>query len=618
MFLVHVYPLLRGVAPHTLTYFSQVAYPRGAVVMAKLRNREVPVMVAHAESAKSARSRLRRQDHELSPIKQQAPYFPFHIALVSAAEKIAAETAVPPGALLEIFMGKHLVKEGPAEKEHSADAPTMGAPDRRAVQASIQERDEALHTLIRELLAQKKSILIVTPTRHEVMRVSRALASIPQEHIVLLHSGLTARTLKNEWMRAQGKSACVVVASQSYAAVPRTDYGMLYLDSSSSAHYAREVRPLVDMRQCFEAYAAALDVPIVYADTVLDIAQHKALADGTMADVLMRTRLTPTAPLSIVDRRAEKVRAQVSPISTPTLVHIQESLAAQESLFVLCGRRGLSSGIICGDCKVALTCTHCEAPLILIGPNATLKAPHFFCRRCGTRRSSEERCALCTSWKLEAVGTGSDHIAQTLQKLFPKSTVTRIDGDTAKTDSQATALMQSFVEKPGILVGTERALPYVGSIPHSIVLSYDAALSVPEASVGVQLLNLLIEVRERSTKSMRIETRIPEHPAIKALTSRDLGAYIESERATRKSLGFPPYGTTIEITRTGKRDEVQRDMAKLSTLLTPDVLHFTPVWMHGIRGTSAIILLPHTVASPELLGKLRALPPSFSVRVETQ
>nr|MBP9669666.1 hypothetical protein [Candidatus Paceibacterota bacterium] len=447
-------------------------------------------------------------------------------------------------------------------------------------------------------------------------RIHRALAALPHEHVVVLHGNLTARTLKNELHRAQEPVTKVIIASQSHAAVPRTDFGLCYIESSTSPYYSRDVRPLADMRDVFDAYAVALGIPAMHADTVLDMGKQRAIAEGAMESALVRTRLTPTTPLSIVDRRAEKVRTQLSPISTPTLVHIQDALKAHESLFVLSGRRGLSAGIICGDCRTALNCAQCDAPLILIGPNATLKAPHFFCRRCGTRRSAEERCGVCASWRLEAIGSGSDHVAHALKQHFPKAPITRIDPDTAKTESQATALMQTFAESTGILVGTERALPYLGSVPHSIVLSYDAALSVPDAAGSVHLLNVLIEIRERSTKSMRIETRLPEHPVIRALTSRAIDRFVSDEMAARTTLGFPPFGTTVTITRTGKRDEVQRDMAKLSALLAPEVLHFTPTWVHGMRGTSAIILLPHASPSPQLLHTLRSIPPSFSVRVE--
>ncbi|MBP9669629.1 MAG: hypothetical protein KBE09_05065, partial [Candidatus Pacebacteria bacterium] len=252
MFLVHVYPLLRGVAPHTLTYFSQIRFQRGAVIMAKLRNREVPVIVARCESAKDARTRLRRQDHELSPIKKQEPHFPFHAALLDAVEKVAAENAAPAGALLEIFVGKSTPKNLTSTMLPLCEAQPLGMPDKRAVQAAVSERDELLHTMARELLAQQKSLLVVTPTRHEALRIHRALAALPHEHVVVLHGNLTARTLKNELHRAQEPGTKVIIASQSHAAVPRADFGLCYIESSTSPYYSRDVRPLADMRDVFD------------------------------------------------------------------------------------------------------------------------------------------------------------------------------------------------------------------------------------------------------------------------------------------------------------------------------------------------------------------------------
>lgn len=619
MFIVHVYPLMRGIAPAVLTYFSKEAYPRSAIIEVPVRKKMVPAIVADCSDARSLKSTLRKQNHQLTAIKAQTPRFPFSEALLSAAEDIARHEVTSVGALLYLFLNKSVPLEEAPISAHSLQRAKKHRPlrDLCALQAPQHERMAQLRLLVREKLAQEKSVLIVAPTQREVEGLYQALSDIPLERRVHLHHGLGKRLLRTALKRLEEERACLIVASPQYATYPRGDIGLIYLSGVLSPHFEHAARPVISFIPLFTRLGSHLGASVVHADTLLDVAAHEARAEGVMRDLLVRQHITPPTPLTIVDRRAfKKTTLQESPLAISTLTHMSKKLAEGRSFVVLSGRRGLSTGIACKECKQPVRCHHCSAPLVLIGPNATINTPHFFCRRCATREDSQRRCANCDSWNLEATGSGSELLAKKLAQYFPKEQVVRIDADSAKTPKQIDALMEQWQSTARILVTTERTVPLITTIEECVVANYDALLSAPDAQVGTRLLALLLDLREKTDGSVYLETRMPEHPVLTAATDGNVTTFLKEEAAMRTLLHFPPFGTLVRIVRTGKKADVQKDMARLKRVLAAYDPLFTPTWHHGVRGTMALIHL-HEPRTPEpLLELLRSFPPTFIISIE--
>ncbi len=136
---------------------------------------------------------------------------------------------------------------------------------------------------------------------------------------------------------------------------------------------------------------------------------------------------------------------------------VRENKQENRHLFIFAARRGLSPMTVCGDCGTTVT-YRCGAPIILHAG----KKNFFLCHRCGDRRSAEERCKICGSWRLTTLGIGIELIAETLEHMFPDTKIFKMDKDSVRTHKQALEMAEAFYESPGsILLGTEMALGYL-------------------------------------------------------------------------------------------------------------------------------------------------------------
>src|SRR5581483_11840884 len=104
MYLVHIYPLIRGTPLDVLTYFSRKDYPRGSIVDVPIRGSKVPAAVARSEPAERARAALRRAKHRTLNLPLQEPRTIFRPEFLDAVEDVALTSVGTPGAILHAML----------------------------------------------------------------------------------------------------------------------------------------------------------------------------------------------------------------------------------------------------------------------------------------------------------------------------------------------------------------------------------------------------------------------------------------------------------------------------------------------------------------------------------
>lgn len=95
------------------------------------------------------------------------------------------------------------------------------------------------------------------------------------------------------------------------------------------------------------------------------------------------------------------------------------------------------------------------------------------------------------------------------------------------------------------------------------VLDADAALSMPDFRAAERTFQLLVQVagragRGESPGKVMIQTRNPEHPAIRAAVRHDVSGFLQQELADRVELGYPPCARLALV----RVDSVEESMAR--------------------------------------------------------
>lgn len=628
MYLVHVYPISRGIAIEHLTYFSREEPKKGSFVRIMLRGTATSAVVVRTESAQDAKARVRTAGHALVKIQDPRSATIVHTPYLAAAAHFARDTAATIGAVLDSVIPKAILTHAiAAQSDYLPETDPLALADAHeflCIQATYVDRVAMYRTLARECIAKKESIVIVAPTVREAERLHIHIRRGIEGAVVLISAELSPKNLVAAWKStSEASEPRVVIVVGSCLGVPVKNLSCIVVEREGAHSYVRESRPFVDLRSVAELYAKGLGIRYIVGDTVLRSAVRSRLEDGSVIEYAPRSMtVQSTAKIQLVDMRPYKKdkAGNYRALSAELITMLQDTERANNRTFILAGRRGLASSVTCGDCGTAVVCSKCSTPYTLTA-SGEIRTQRFLCTKCGFQARTDVRCSACDSWRLVALGAGSQKIAELLQIQFPNRAVFRVDSDITKTPSAVRKVVEAYEHSTsGILVATELVLPYLPeTVPYAAVSSIDSLLAVPELGVDERVFALLMRLREMTQVSLIIQSRTPERSILLDVVSGDIEGYATAELARRRELAFPPFSTFITISKSGKPTPVETAILTLMQTLSS----FEPVQLPQVRSrvyTARILVRVSAALWPhrELLQKLRSLDPSFSVHVGTE
>lgn len=594
MFTVDVLPLTQSRTAHACTYFSAVSYPIGAIVSVPMRTKEVRAIVSNVRDAREVRSSVRAASYPLRKIRQQTPHASLTAAYFEAILKTAEQHAVSPSALFARYVPnvfRDLVGVG---HTNGPTKPRMrGHIVPRVFQGLFEHRCEFYKSTIREAFASGGSIAIVAPTIIEAESLYETLRGGIERYAVLLHSGFTAATQKKLVRAALEESHPILfVTTPAFLGLPRNDLCAIALEHEASDMYRARNHPVIDQRTLALEYANALGGQMYLADLPLSIESVYRKECGEYEEVVTghhRFRFNAEACILSQAGLARPPKQRFRAVGAELRTHIGSAIAEGERVFLYVARRGLSPVTLCGDCGTVVTCAECGASVVL---HSGETGNHFMCHSCGAVRSARERCAHCTSWRLETLGIGIEQVVREVRAGLPNTTVYELSSDTAPSHRDALCTANDFANTPAsILVGTELSLPYIRhSVPVVAVVSLDSLLSLANWNIYERITGTLTRLHEMATRSFLLQTRHPDTNIFSLALNGNFSGFYRSELAMRKRMGYPPYTVLIKLTVTGTESQTRDIMHQVSERLAihrfaiyPQVLKVTggKIQMHG-------------------------------------
>jgi primosomal protein N' (replication factor Y) (superfamily II helicase) len=273
--------------------------------------------------------------------------------------------------------------------------------------------------------------------------------------------------------------------------------------------------------------------------------------------------VTPPRPLErrgwplveVVDRREDDPRTGL--FSERLRRALGEVVGRPEGVAVcILNRTGRVPLLSCRHCGALARCARCGAAVSLVrdaGLTGTDGGPGeaLACRRCGERRPVQ--CAICDGTRFRALRMGVSRATEELSALIGVTAVEL----TADSDAQAT----EAARRARLVVGTEAALHRVPAAALVAVLDFDQHLLAPRFAAAEEALALLARAarllgpRDRGGRLL-VQTRLPDHDAVRSAARADPGILAGSERELRASLGLPPFGALALISGAGAAEMV--------------------------------------------------------------
>jgi primosomal protein N' (replication factor Y) len=629
MKIIEVIPISRGIGKETLSYFTGEDIQAGAIVSVPLRSKSIHGLVVKVEDVVEAKSAIKSAPYAIKKIEKLSHHDFLSAEFIESVVETGRRSAATTGSILNTLIPK-IILEHAQKKITKPDLPDFHhIHEEFVLQAGFEERAGQYKSLIRESFARKQSVFVCTPSFQDARKIYDALAKGIEDYTVLLHSGMAQNALLKAWQEAtQSTHPLLIIGTGKFLCLPRKDISLLIIEKENGKGYKSLQRPFLDIRTFAEIFAKKNKIKIVYGDILLRVETLWRHESGECQEIISpsyRLRMQNTNE-QLVDMKpySPSHGREFQILSDELIETIKKTIEKKERIVIFTVRRGLAPLTLCGDCGTIVECNTCHAPTSLHSYTVDGEKQFFFlCHRCGEKRNAEEHCKNCDSWKLVMLGIGIQGLEKELQDKFPNTPLFKIDSDTTPTDKKIQIVMKKFMSEPAaILIGTEMMISYLEPVEHTAVVSIDALFSLPDFRIHERLLYTLLQLRNAAQKSFILQTRAVEERIFNHALRSNILDFYRDEIEERQKFNYPPFSVLIKISLHGRKDTVQKEMEDIKEYFKPYELALFPAFIKNADGQFSmhgVIKVPRKKwIDEELLAKLLALPPQFTIAVDPE
>ena len=221
-------------------------------------------------------------------------------------------------------------------------------------------------------------------------------------------------------------------------------------------------------------------------------------------------------------------------------------------------RLGYASAVSCSHCGTMKLCPNCDLPLVLHGRSGPL-----VCTRCGYREKPGP-CSTCGSDRVRPTGLGVERVRDELSGVLGMRV------------GLITADEREHTEAPVVVGTAPRILD--GAWDAVILPDADAFLGASGVGAAERAFRLFYRAAESASGLLLVQTRLPEHYALRAGVRGDYDAFAEAELPRLRSLAYPPFGHVASLTFGGSESAVLGAVeSRLRPALGPEVEMSSPV-----------------------------------------
>ena len=409
----------------------------------------------------------------------------------------------------------------------------------------IKEKTSIFLSLIREVLARERQVVLVVPEISYISSWQRLIESHYRNSIAIFHSKLTKRQRYIHWMRMRKGEAHLAIGTRCLVFAPFPDLGLIVLDEEENLAYKQRETPRYHAREVAEKRGEIEGFPVVLMSQTPSLESWARLNKGEYLSIPSSTTRRIFPRVEIIDLRREAHRI----FSAPLKRAVKQTLEKDELAILFLDKRGFSRYLFCEECGEVLRCPNCN-----IGLTFHLRGT-ISCHYCGYQEQSPVICPYCKGDKLRGMGIGTEQVEQEAKMRFPKALVRRADLDIGSSSLYRGVRDEVIKGKIDILVGTKliikeeilREAKMVG-----IILA-DSLLNLPDFRASERLFQLLVKIK-RSIKregKILIQTYNPTHYSLRCVKDREEDFYPEEMRA-REELHYPPHVHWTRILLEGK------------------------------------------------------------------
>jgi primosomal protein N' (replication factor Y) len=261
----------------------------------------------------------------------------------------------------------------------------------------------------------------------------------------------------------------------------------------------------------------------------------------------------PLPPVELVDlRSAPRVPdAGAVPWSEVLDGAVREALENGQQVILLLNRRGFASFLQCPSCGDVPQCPRCAIALTVHATPAALR-----CHYCGHEEPVPTTCRRCGKETQRMRGLGTQQLEHFVSLRFPAARIARMDLDTTSSKWSHHRILERVGRRAvDILLGTQMIAKGLDFPDVTVVgvVDADTGLHFPDFRAAERTFQLVAQVAGRAGRGpaggrVVVQTRAPDHHALRAAAAHDVAAFAAAELPLRGSPN-PPYPPHVGLVR---------------------------------------------------------------------
>ncbi len=405
---------------------------------------------------------------------------------------------------------------------------------------------------IEHVLNQGGGVIFLVPevalTPQTVSRLrSRLEAIAPGHKCVVWHSALNEGERLDGWLALATGEARIVVGARSAVFAPIKDLRLIVVDEEHEPAYKQDETPryhgrdVAVMRAKLAKAVCLLGSATPSLETYLNAVSHRY----NLLELKSRVDSRKLPHIHVIDMKIEVARQRgFTSLSRKLVDAMQDRISAKEQIILFINRRGYSPSVVCTKCGHAEQCPHCSITMTYHRSDETIR-----CHLCGEEKPSPIRCPSCGSPEIRSKGMGTQRVEEAVRRVIPRARIARVDTDTMNKKHRLREILSDFrLGKIDILVGTQMIGKGLDFPNVTLVGLIDADLSmhIPDFRANERTFQLLVQVAGRAGRGAKsgdvfVQTFTPSSGAIQFSRHANFIGFAETELASRKNFGYPPY-----------------------------------------------------------------------------
>lgn len=421
-----------------------------------------------------------------------------------------------------------------------------------------------LHAIARTLQAGKQALILVPEIGLTPQTVARFQNRF-QVPIVQLHSNVSHGQRTQNWIAATAGRARIVIGTRLAIFTPMPELGIIIIDEEHDLSFKQQDGLRYSARDLAVMRAFRLNIPLLLGsatpslESLYNAQQHRY----THLHLTQRAGDAQAPQIHCVDMRKEPSGTALSATATAAMAR---ALERGEQVLVFINRRGYAPALICHTCGWSAACKACDARLTVHNFPKRLR-----CHHCGLQKPVPQSCPSCHNPELNAQGQGTERCELTLQHMFPKVEVIRVDQDSMQAKNAMGKLTEKVLRgEPCVLVGTQMLAKghHFPKVTVAVLIDIDQGLFSGDFRGPERMGQQIIQVAGRAGRAhlpglVLLQTYQPDHPLLQCLIHDGYHTFAHALLQERLATRLPPTAHMAVFRAESKRQENAIDFLKL-------------------------------------------------------